>query len=124
MMIIAILAGCAAQGARTVAVDSASHGADPVSLRTGDTLLVRLRSNPSTGYAWTRTGAAPNELSLIDSTFTPPAGTAVGVPGQQQFRFLAAQPGRATLRLVYARPWESGAPPADSIRVGVNVESR
>lgn len=110
--------------AQSVDIDSATYGGNIVSLRTGDTLRVLLRSNPSTGYAWTRTGAAPNELSLIDSTFTPPAGTAVGAPGQQQFRFLAAQPGRATLRLVYARPWESSTPPADSIRVSVNVESR
>lgn len=122
--IFAILGACAGQVAQSVDVDSASYRGDPVTLRSGDTLRVLLRSNPTTGYVWTRGAAAPDGLVLIDSTFTPPAGTAVGAPGQQQFRFLASQPGRATLRLVYVRPWETGVQPVDSIRIDLTVTAR
>lgn len=124
IMLTAILAGCAAQGARTVAIDSASHGGDRVSLRTGDTLLVRLRSTPGTGYSWAQAEPAPGELTLIDSTFTGPEGTVVGAPGVQQFRFVAARVGSGTLRLVYRRVWETGVEPADSINISFRVEPR
>lgn len=118
---IAILAGCAAQGAKSVDVDSATYAGNTVALTTGDTLRVRLVSNPGTGYRWAQAAPTPTVLTFIDSTFTGPAGTAVGAPGVQQFRFLAAQPGSSTLVLLYARPWETDPTSTDTVRINLSV---
>lgn len=82
-------------------------------LHRGDRLVVRLPSNPSTGYAWTISSAGRPVLRLLSRSFLAPEdGQRVGAPGVAVFRFRAAAAGRTTLRLAYARSWETGAKPA------------
>ena len=117
----AILAGCAGQRATIVDVDSTTYAGNTVALSTGDTLRVRLASNPGTGYRWAQAAPTPSMLTFIDSTFNGPDGSALGAPGVQQFRFLAAQRGSATLVLVYARPWETDPASTDTVRIDLSV---
>jgi len=91
----------------------------------GDTLTVELASNPTTGYRWqVAEPGSPEVLKATGDEFVAPAGDRCGAPGRQRLSFTAAAPGETTLRLVYVRPWEKGAPPARSFRAALTVERR
>lgn len=122
--VLAILTACATDSARTIEVSSADHAGDTIALRVGDTLLLRLRSNPGTGYSWARGQAAADVVTLVDSSFAAPATTAVGAPGEQHFRFVGKTPGSATLALYYSRPWETGVAPGDSVLIDLKVTAK
>lgn len=82
-----------------------------VELKEGQTLVVSLESNPSTGYRW--------EVDEVDETILQQTGKTefkseshlIGAPAQQIMRFEAVAAGRTSLRLVYRRPWEKTIEP-------------
>jgi len=83
-----------------------------VTLGPGQELVVRLGSNPSTGYRWQV--EAIDEVSLQQvgmAQYTPvkPGETPLpGQAGQETLRFQAVGPGEARLELTYRQPWEGG----------------
>ena len=96
-----------------------------VELQTGQTLVVSLQSNPSTGYTW--------EVAEVDDTLLQSQGEAeykaskaggeqlVGAGGTQTFRFTAAEVGETTLKLIYHRAWETDVEPAQTFSVQVKI---
>jgi inhibitor of cysteine peptidase len=105
----------------TVTVTGQDNGQD-VDLTTGGILIVKLKSNPSTGYSWTVSGD-PSPLRLEKTTYVKnsQSSKAVGAPGMQVLRFGVSSSGMATLTVVYRRSWEYNVPPAKTFRVRVNV---
>ena len=115
-------------------VRSAAHAAEVelslrsdeiVELDVGDVLVVRLRGNASTGYAW---GRIDDGLGLLEQIRSPtpvaPAATdpetaskppVVGGPTVQVWYFRAEKAGETELRLVYRRPWIADAKPASEL---------
>lgn len=92
---IALMGACAEPSAtRTV---TAGQSGTSIDLRVGDTLLITLDGNPSTGFDWAPVGSVSPVLDLAERTFTP-SGTALGASGTVTFRFSAAAPG--TIHLV------------------------
>jgi inhibitor of cysteine peptidase len=84
-----------------------------VSADPGDTIVVRLPENPTTGYRWEVAGGPSPSADDFTS-----AGTGQGAGGERTLRF-TAQPGPITL--VLKRPWESDKPQATfSISVAVS----
>ena len=106
-----------------VVVDASDNDGE-VALENGQTLIVTLGSNPSTGYRW--------EVLEIDETILEQQGEAVfesaeqqdppkvGVGGTETFRFKAISRGVLILKLVYHRTWED-VEPADTFTVEVRV---
>jgi predicted secreted protein len=81
---------------------------------TGARIVVRLASNPSTGYGWAEVEApGPTLRALGEPAFeeADAAGLA-GAPGVQVFRYEVAEPGRARVALAYVRPWDPADTPA------------
>ena len=107
--------------ADTVTLTEQDNGKD-IDLTTGQTLVVKLKSNQSTGYSWAVAGE-PAPLKLQKSTYRKPSGSGnkVGTTGAQVLQFNATSAGMATLNLVYRRSWEYNAPPAQKFGVRVNV---
>jgi predicted secreted protein len=88
----------------------------------GEVLVLNLESNPSTGYGWQVQGLDARILRQLDATeWVPDTPGKLGGPGAEVLRFAATGRGRATLNLVYARPWETAAVPAKSFSLEVNV---
>jgi inhibitor of cysteine peptidase len=105
---------------QTVALGEAQSGAQ-VALQVGDTLEISLESNPSTGYRWSRApldGAALQPLG--DAEFRP-GGAALGAAGTETYRFAAVETGRATLSLIYSRPFEPDVAPIKTFTLDVRV---
>lgn len=104
----------------SVVLTAHDNGKD-IDLTTTQTLVVRLESNPSTGYGWTVVGdPAPLRLGKASYQKNAKSGT-VGAPGNQVFRFSANSAGMANLTLAYRRSWEYNVPPAKTFTVKVNV---
>ncbi|MBN1138577.1 MAG: protease inhibitor I42 family protein, partial [Anaerolineae bacterium] len=88
----------------------------------GEVLVVSLASNPSTGYGWQVRGLDARILHRVgDAEWLPDTPGKLGAPGTQVLRFAAIGKGRARLDLVYARPWETAAAPAQSFSLEVRV---
>jgi predicted secreted protein len=88
----------------------------------GEVLVLTLESNPSTGYGWQVRGLDARIVRQLDVTeWLPDTQGKLGGSGRQVLRFAAVGRGRATLSLVYARPWETAAAPARSFSLEVNV---
>lgn len=110
-----------AKAASGVVLTDRDNGTD-VDLAPNTPLMVKLPSNPSTGYAWTIVGD-PSPLKLQKASFrkgkTKPG--AVGVSGTAVFQLNASSAGMATLTFVYRRSWEYNLPPMKTFSVRVNV---
>ena len=104
-----------------VTVTDRDNGTD-VDLTAGGTLIVKLPSNPSTGYSWAVAGD-PSPLKLQKTSFVqkPHSKQAVGSSGTQVLRFGANSVGMGNLTVVYRRSWEYNVPPVKTFTVRVNV---
>jgi inhibitor of cysteine peptidase len=85
-------------------------------------LIVKLKSNPTTGYAWAVAGD-PSPLKLEKASYRKKTATSqlAGAPGVQVFQFHAGSAGMANLTLNYCRSWEHNVVPAKTFSVKVNV---
>ena len=72
----------------------------------GQALLLSVESNPTTGYSWQ--AAQDRELFDVLSIYTarPQAGPVSGAGGRQSFILTPKEPGEASVRFTYSRPWE------------------
>jgi hypothetical protein len=77
-------------------------------------VVVRLDSQPGTGYSWRILNALPG-LDYLGSTTETPAGAAPGRGAVQSFRFIPRIVDSFTLDFVLQRPWEDQ--PIDRRRV-------
>ena len=105
----------------TATITEQDNGKD-IDLTTGEALMVKLPSNPSTGYSWSVVGdPAPLMLEKSSHVKSPKSSGAVGAPRMTVLRFSAGAAGMSTLTLVYRRPWEYNVAPAKTFSVRVNV---
>ncbi len=91
---------------------------------TGETIRLRLRSNPSTGFSWTLT--PPDKLILesnkCEFEADPHKEFEAGYGGKEVWTFKAVGAGETDLSLVYARSWEDKKP-AKTFEMKVVVEA-
>jgi predicted secreted protein len=80
-------------------------GEDPVIVRTGDSLELRLRENPSTGFRWEVVESGEPACALVHDDFEP--GQRAGEPGVRVYRWSANGAGRCTIALRLRRQWDS-----------------
>ena len=75
---------------------------------TGQSLLLRVESNPTTGYSWQ--AEQDEELFDIQSLYTarPQSEPVSGAGGWQSFLLTPKTAGTARLSFTYSRPWEPG----------------
>jgi len=93
-----------------------------VDLAPNTRLLVKLPTNPSTGYAWTVVGdPSPLKLQKTSLQKGKTKGGAVGAAGIAVFQLSASSAGMATLSFIYRRSWEYNVPPMKTFSVRVNV---
>jgi inhibitor of cysteine peptidase len=89
----------------TVTLTAADDGRT-VDLRVGDSVVLRLAENPTTGYQWVLEPGSDDVLALQSSDYVGPTGSNVGAGGQRVFTFKAARAGSATAHLRLRRGWE------------------
>ena len=103
---------------------SLADSSGEAALLPGQPLVVRLPSNPSTGYSWSYKVVGDDVLRLDSvSGVTAAKDGMVGAPGETAWTFRAQGKGIAELNYVYARSWEKSAAPAKTFRLTVVVQS-
>ena len=113
--------------AATKTITDADKGGT-IHLKAGDTLELRLNSNPTTGFMWYLKKESTRLLKLTGQSETKPPEPAAGQPvmvGQpvvQVFEFLAKQPGDGVLLLHYVRSWDPPSPDEQQFQIHVVVE--
>lgn len=120
---LSLLAACT-QTPHTISLDEEHSSRCPLELVRGQSVLITLRSNPTTGFRWQVQDAAPGVLrSLGPEVYSNPEDSGlVGSAGQSSWRFAAANPGGGRLLLVYRQPWEPNVAPAQTFECQVTVE--
>lgn len=120
------LAACSPAGsAEEVLVEKDASGSE-VTLSEGQTLAVKLESNPTTGYGWhivtvdetvVQSQGDP-EYTQADTQGTP----MVGVGGWEVLRFTALKSGTTTLKLGYSRSFEPDVAPIEEFTLTITVK--
>jgi inhibitor of cysteine peptidase len=121
---VALLLACCASSASaaTKTVTDKDKGAQ-ISLKTGDTLEVRLEANPTTGYMWYLEPQSTPILKLTGQTQTePPQNGMVGQPVFQIFKFQPRSSGSGVLLMHYVRSWEKPKPDDKQFDLHVTIE--
>ena len=103
-----------AGGSNSLSVD-ASYSGKQVEISVGESLIVTLASNASTGFSW-RLAENSDEVELQQSghEYIAPKSTLLGASGKEVWTFKAIEKGTSTIRLEYSRPWEGGVAPAQT----------
>jgi inhibitor of cysteine peptidase len=109
-----------ASAADKVVTDADKGG--QVHLRMGDTLELRLRSNPSTGYMWYVEPKSTPLLKLAHQSQTEATDPGVGRPVFQVFKFEPKRRGAGVLLMHYVRSWEKPAPEDEQFDLCVTIE--
>jgi inhibitor of cysteine peptidase len=122
LVLTGLIAACASDEAFTLSM--ADQGRS-INLETGQELVLRLPSNPTTGYGW--------EIETLDRALLEPVGEAefvqdepgeeqmVGVGGMEVFHFRALKPGTMELKLIYHRVWET-EPPLEVFELNIDIQ--
>jgi inhibitor of cysteine peptidase len=102
------------------------HDGKTVTVPVGKDIVIRLPGNPTTGFSW-KIGEVKGEA--VKSQGEPAYVTRphkpgmVGVGGTYTFKLQAVEEGKATVKLVYLRPWEK-KDPHQTFTVTVQVEKK
>lgn len=99
--------GC---GGRSEVEINAGDSGGQVMLEMGQTLVLSLESNPTTGYGWEIAEIDEAILKQIHHEYEPDRPILEGSGGRDIWHFRAEAKGRMTLTLNYLRPWEEAEP--------------
>ena len=107
--------------AATKVVTDADKGGT-IHLKTGELFELRLRSNPTTGYAWYIQPKSTSLLKLVGQSETEATDPGAGRPIFQIFKFEAKRPDDGVLLLHYVRSWEKPTPDDEQFDLHVSIE--
>lgn len=120
MVVLAgLLAGCASHPALQLGEADAGK---TVELRSGESLVVSLQGNITTGFTWVPAAQDPAQLKQVGDAVVTPESDAIGAGGVIVLRFEAVATGQTVLRLEYKRPWETDVAPLQTYEVTVVVK--
>ena len=123
LAVVCAVVAAATPGTVSAATVAERDDAVRMTVRSGQILVIRLRENPSTGYAWRVVRRPrPAVLSYQSRRFVSsrcPAGT-TGCPGHRLYRYEAEDTGLTSLTLRLYPPGR-GTRPVQTFRLTVRV---
>ena len=90
-------------------------------LHTGDSLVIGLGSNSSTGYSWVVKSVDNPVLSLQGEPVYKSDSSQLGAPGKTTLTFTTVRTGSQALTLLYQRPFEKDVQPLKTLSINVAV---
>jgi inhibitor of cysteine peptidase len=105
-----ILSGC--NNKQTASIKLADDSGN-IEVKTGESFMIKLESNPTTGYSWSLVKPESDIIKKIDDVYKPTktAGNIVGSGGTEEWTFKAIAKGQTKLVFQYIRPWEKDKQP-------------
>jgi len=92
-----------------------------LTLKRGQTLILRLDENSTTGYRWSLPALDTEVLQFKSDDINLPSNTGIGGGGQRVFTFQANNPGRVKLQLKNLREWVGDESTIEEFQVSVQV---
>ncbi|KPB73230.1 protease inhibitor I42 family protein [Pseudomonas cannabina] len=118
---LALLTACAQTPRNIVSIDTQSDC--PLTLKPGQTLILTLPSNPTTGFRWLIQNPAPTVLHSLGPEVYANAESKemVGSGGQSVWRYKATDVGTGKLLMTYQQPWAPEVPPEQTFECAISV---
>mgnify|MGYP000048467396 CR=1 FL=1 len=115
-----ILGGC--QAADNTLTEK--NNGNSINLKAGDTVVIKLESNPTTGYSWILDEKTDTSIvSAADSEYVQSVKDEelVGAGGHEIFTFKAISKGKTSIVLNYERSWEEDEEPLEIFEIDISV---
>ena len=119
-MLLVTLSACQSSN-QSVTITEADAG-KTITLNKGDTLIVQLDGNITTGFNWIPAAQDPVLFEQVGEPEVTPQSDLVGAPGKIVQQFKAVASGQTTLHLDYKRSWETDVTPERTYEVIVVVK--
>ncbi|MAH66370.1 MAG: hypothetical protein CMJ27_08265 [Phycisphaerae bacterium] len=125
LVVVAMIGGCSSTPAGIPAdavVAGLNENGSTVRLRSGQMLVIKLQSNPSTGYVWQLVREPNARYLLVDGTKTRQSDAERANESQietQYIRFVAQEAGESTVDLNYVIP--AAGPGPETRRYTLNL---
>jgi inhibitor of cysteine peptidase len=125
MFLFLLLTACVSQASakNQIVTINIQDAGKTITLHSGDSLVIDLDGNPSTGYTWV---LANQDLKTVtqkgDAVVKESDSKLIGSPQQTEFTFTASSTGTETLTLNYLRTWEKGTAPTQTFEVTIVVK--
>ena len=90
--------------------------------------VLKLKSNPTTGYSWFLREYNASLISPVKHTFQHPSQKLIGAPGYELWTFRVKPAGftvpqQTIIRMIYARPWQ-GADNSSQLVFRVTIQGK
>ncbi len=92
-----------------------------IALKKGESFVVALASNPTTGFQWTVVEPYDENLLTAEKSYTG-TGIGVGSGGIEMFCFTAINSGSTPLVMNYQRPFDKNVAPIETFKVTVEIK--
>ncbi len=124
VMIFVLLVGslAACQSASGLVKIGEQDAGKTITLKTGDTLIVGLDGNITTGFNWIPAAQNPVLLSQVGDAEVTPESNRIGAPSKIVLTFKAVTQGQTLLHLDYKRSWETNVAPEKTFEVTIVVK--
>jgi len=122
-VLIVILAVCSCQAGGNELTEE--NNGDSIKLAVDDTVIIKLESNPTTGYGWVLDGKTNTSIiTIVDSEYAQSEEDEelVGAGGHEFFTFKALASGDTDIILNYERSWEEEEEPLETFKISISVE--
>jgi inhibitor of cysteine peptidase len=101
-------------------IDEASAG-HTVALAVGETVELRLKENPTTGYRWQMRQDGAPACRVVEDFAVPDDPAVPGRGGVHVWRIEGVRAGDGQVSLAAQRAWEAALPPTTSFAVDIRV---
>ncbi|KPY61094.1 putative Lipoprotein [Pseudomonas amygdali pv. sesami] len=118
---LALLTACAQTPKNIVSIEAENDC--PLTLQSGQTLILTLPSNPTTGFRWLTQNPAQNILRSLGPEVYANAESKemVGSGGQSVWRYKATDAGTGRLVMNYQQPWAPEVAPEQTFECAITV---
>ncbi|MDA0525025.1 protease inhibitor I42 family protein [Methanococcoides alaskense] len=100
-------------------VFSEEANSSEISLKVGDSIVLKLNENPSTGYSWDL--SLPEGIVLVKDEFVGPDEPMPGAGGVHEWTLEAVSEGNYQINAIYKRSWENVTGEEDTFSMDVVV---
>ena len=131
LFIMLLIIGCSVNQSEQVSLNGScdrfledKHLTWNVHLQPGDSLLVTLCSNATTGFQWSESVQIKDQsiLEQMSHTFTPPEKSITGAAGKEEWTLNTHKKGSSIGVWEYSRPWAGGEKGEWSVTATVIVD--